>query len=291
MRHVAVYRYTSLGGAVRKLLKMLLTSFITIVIGVYVVLILLAVSCDKLIFQPHACGYQLDKLHSDEVRTFRIPAGDSKIAAIYMPNPNARYTLLYSHGNGEDIGDDLAILEKFRRAGFAVFAYDYEGYGESEGRPSEKAVYRDVEAAYDYLIRELHVAPQQVIAHGHSLGAAAAIHLASVRPVAGLIADAPFLSAFRVITRAQILPWDEFNNARTIKKVRCPVLVIQGRSDEVIPFWHCENIYKLANAPKQKLWIEGVGHNNVMVIAPGKYVAAMQEFVRSIENGQVRLGM
>jgi fermentation-respiration switch protein FrsA (DUF1100 family) len=254
-------------------------------------LILLAFSCDKLIFQPHACGYQLDKLHAEEIHAFRIPAGDSKIAAIYLPNPNARYTLLYSHGNGEDIGDDLPFLEEFRRAGFAVLAYDYEGYGASEGRPSEKAVYRDVEAAYDYLVNVLRVPPQLVIAHGHSLGAAAAIHLASVRPVVGLIADAPFLSAFRVITRAQILPWDEFNNARTIRKVHCPVLVIQGRNDEVIPFWHGERIYELANQPKQKLWIEGAGHNDAMAIAPGKYVAAMQEFARGLENGQIRVGM
>ncbi|HVP63904.1 MAG TPA: alpha/beta hydrolase [candidate division Zixibacteria bacterium] len=270
---------------------MLFTSMVAVAVAGYGALMLLALSGDKLIFQPHACGYHLKTLESDGLRCVRIPVGTASIAAVYMANPNARYTLLYSHGNGEDIGDDLPFLREFRRAGFAVFAYDYEGYGASEGRPSETAVYRDVEAAYDFLTQKIGVPQQQVIAHGHSLGAAAAIHLASVRPVAGLIADAPFLSAFRVITRAQILPWDEFDNARAIRNVQCPVLVIQGTDDEVIPFWHGQRIYELANAPKQKLWVEGAGHNDVMVVAPGKYLAAMQEFARSIENGQVKLGL
>jgi fermentation-respiration switch protein FrsA (DUF1100 family) len=276
---------------VRRGLRMLLGSLITTAVGVYAVLIVLALSGDKLIFQPHACGYRMQELERSGVRCVRIPVGGVKIAAIYMPNQNARYTLLYSHGNGEDIGDDLPILEEFRRAGFSVFAYDYEGYGASEGRASEQAVYRDVEAAYDYVTGTLGVPAKQVIAHGHSLGAAAAIHLASARPVAGLIADAPFLSAFRVVTRAQILPWDEFNNARAIRKVQCPVLVIQGTRDEVIPFWHGQRIYELANAPKQKLWVDGAGHNDVMVIAPDQYLRAMQEFARSLEGGQIRAGM
>jgi len=276
---------------VPKILRRLSIMLITAVISVYALLLLTATQCDRLIFQPHPSSYSLRELQSGSIQAYSVDSSGAKIAAIYLPNPRARYTLLYSHGNGEDIGDDLPFLEEFRRAGFAVFAYDYEGYGESAGRPSERGLYRDVEAAYDFLTGNLKVRPETVIAHGHSLGAAAAIHLASVRPVAGLIADAPFVSAFRVVTRAQILPWDKFNNARTIQRVHCPVLVVHGRNDLVIPCWHGERIYKLANAPKQCLWIESCGHNDTMLVAREQYIRALQDFVRSIDTAQAKAAL
>jgi abhydrolase domain-containing protein 17 len=260
---------------------------LTFLVGVYVLLIALAIFSDRLIFQPHPAGYDLETLAraAPGVQTFRIPCEFGGIAAAYLPNSGARYTLLYSHGNGEDMGDDLPILEEYRRAGFAVFAYDYNGYGASEGRPSEAAVYRDVEAAFDFLTGTMEVPPERVIAFGHSLGAAAAIHLAASRPVAGLIAQAPFLSAFRVLTRVQIVPWDKFNNARTIGRVHCPVLVAQGRNDEVIPFWHGERIYGLANQPKEHIWLDGAGHNDVMLVASRPFLAAIQNFAAGLQRG------
>jgi len=260
---------------------------LTIVVVVYVVLVMLAIFSDHLIFQPHAAGYDLNTMALSvrgAVQTFHVPCEEGALAAVYLPNPDARYTLLYSHGNGEDMGDDLTMLEEYRRAGFAVFAYDYNGYGRSEGRPSEAAVYRDVEAAFDFLTGTLHVPPERVISFGHSLGAAAAIHLAASRTVAGLIAQSPFVSSFRVITRVQVVPWDKFNNARTIRSVHCPVLIAHGRRDEVIPFWHGERIYELANEPKQSVWLEA-GHNDAMVVARVSLIAAIQNFAGQLAAG------
>lgn len=260
---------------------------LTFLVGIYLLLVVLAIFSDRLIFQPHPAGYDLETLarSAPGVQTFLIPCESGSLAAAYLPNPEARYTLLYSHGNGEDMGDDLPILEEYRRAGFAVFAYDYNGYGASGGRPSEAAVYRDVEAAFDFLTGTLQVPPQRVIAFGHSLGAAASIHLASSRRVAGLIAQAPFLSAFRVLTRIRIVPWDKFNNARTIGRVHCPVLIAQGRNDEVIPFWHGERIYALANPPKEHVWLDGAGHNDVMLVAGRPFLAAIQNFAARLPAG------
>ena len=252
----------------------------------YVLIVVLALFSDRLIFLPHTPGYDLQSLEAigrGSVQTYRIPCRDGALAAVYLPNSQARFTLLYSHGNGEDIGDDLPVLEEFRRAGFAVFAYDYNGYGQSEGKPSEAAVYRDVEAAFDFLTGTLHVPPARIIAFGHSLGASAAIHLAASRPVAGLIAQAPFLSAFRVLTRVQLLPWDKFNNARAIRRVHCPVLIAQGRRDEVIPLRHGERIYRLANPPKWQVWLDGAGHNDVMLAASREFIAAIQSFAQQLQ--------
>jgi fermentation-respiration switch protein FrsA (DUF1100 family) len=264
-----------------KILRTGVRTLLTFLAAFYLLLLMLAIFSDHLIFQAHASSYRLETLAHrvhGEVQTYTIHTESGPLAAAYLPNPEARYTLLYSHGNGEDLGDDLPVLEEYRHAGFAVFAYDYNGYGQSAGRASESAVYRDSEAAFDFLTGTLHVPPSQVIAFGHSLGAAAAIHLAASRPVAGLIAQAPFLSAFRVITRVQIVPWDKFNNARTIQTVHCPVLIAHGRRDGVIPFWHGERIYALANQPKQNLWLDHAGHNDVMLVASEPFIAAIQSF-------------
>ncbi len=275
---------------------------LTFLIALYALILVLALISDRLIFLPHAPGYDLESLTAlshGAVQGYRIPCKGGALAAVYLspstptagalgtplPNPQAHFTLLYSHGNGEDIGDDLPVLEEFRRAGFAVFAYDYSGYGQSEGRSSEAAVYRNVEAAFDFLTGTLHVPPERIIAFGHSLGAAAAIHLASSRPVAGLIAQAPFVSAFRVLTRVPLLPWDKFNNARAICRVHCPVLIAQGRRDEVIPCWHSERIYLLANPPKWQVWLDGAGHNDVMLVASREFIAAIQSFATAIQPG------
>jgi abhydrolase domain-containing protein 17 len=170
------------------------------------------------------------------------------------------------------------MLNEFRAAGFAVFAYDYRGYGSSQGVSSEKSLYEDVDSAYVYLTHELHVAPDKIISFGRSLGCAAAIHLAATHPVAGLIVESPFLSAFRVLTHVRLLPSDRFDNAAPIRRVRCPVLVVHGRSDSVVPFCNGERIYQLANEPKRHLWVDHAGHNDVLMFASKRYFAALEDF-------------
>src|SRR5512135_1315969 len=101
---------------------------------------------ERVIFQPRRASYR------DTAEILKITTRNGKrISALYLASPAARYTLLVSHGNAEDLGDDREWYDDLRGAGFNVLAYDYEGYGTSEGRPSERASYEDEQAAYDYL--------------------------------------------------------------------------------------------------------------------------------------------
>lgn len=262
-------------------LKRVVRILVLLAVVGYLALVALALMSDRIIFQPHPSSYRFAELQSSmgaKVQPVVIPSGPVKITAVYLPSESARFTLLFSHGNAEDIGDDLPMLNEFRAAGFAVLAYDYRGYGSSEGISSEKSLYADVDSAYSYATRELHIAPDKIISFGRSLGCAAAIHLAATHPVAGLIAEAPFLSAFRVLTHVRLLPWDKFDNAAQIRKVRCPVLVIHGQADSVVPFWHGEQIYQLANEPKRNLWVNHAGHNDVLMVASKRYFAALEDF-------------
>lgn len=236
---------------------------------------------DGLIFLPHPSSYR----DSPEVLKLSSTAG-KRISALYLANPAARYTLLVSHGNAEDLGDDRDWLKDLQGAGLSVFAYDYQGYGTSEGRPSEQGAYDDENAAYDYLTGQLKIAPDRIIIFGRSVGTGPAVHIAARRPAAGLILQSPFLSAFRVLTRISLLPFDKFPNSRDIGKVRCPVLIIHGRRDEVIGFWHGQKLFALANQPKQFFAVEGAGHNDVDMIAGAAYLETIQAFADSIAKGE-----
>ncbi|HEU5450602.1 MAG TPA: alpha/beta hydrolase [Terriglobales bacterium] len=253
---------------------------IVVIVGAYIALGLFAFFlADGVVFQPHPSSYR------DDAFVLKLTSRDgAKISALYLLNPAAQYTILFSHGNAEDLGDMRPLYDDLRQSGFAVFAYDYQGYGTSEGKPSEQHAYQDADAAYDYLTGTLHVPPQRVISMGRSLGAAVAIDLASRHPVAGLVVQSGFTTAFRVLTQVPLLPWDKFRNIDTIARVNCPVLVMHGRKDEVIPFHHGELLFAAAKEPKKFLWVTNGDHNNLAMFAGRKYFEALREFAAGLSG-------
>lgn len=252
-----------------------------LVAGLYLALIILSLFSDSLIFQPHPSSYQ------DDARILKLTTRNGKkISATHLLNPRAKFTLLVSHGNAEDLGDDRYWLEDLRQAGFSVLAYDYEGYGTSEGKPSEQGAYDDEDAAYDYLTSALHTTPDRVIIFGRSVGSGPAVHLAARKAVAGLVLQSPFISAFRVFTRIPLLPYDKFPNYKDIRTVHCPLLIIHGDSDNVIAPWNGRKLFELANEPKKHVTVQGADHNDVEMVAGKSYAAMLQEFARFISEGK-----
>jgi hypothetical protein len=260
--------------------KRLLYRMLLVIVALYVGFALFVwFASDSMIFLPHPSSYR------DSVEVLKIEtASGKKISAIYLDDPSAKFTLLVSHGNAEDLGDDRPWLEDLRRTGFSVLAYDYEGYGTSEGKPSEAGVYEDEAAAYDYLIASLHTPPDRIVIFGRSVGTGPAIYIAARRPAAGLILQSPFVSAFRVLTRVPILPFDKFPNGNRIRRVHCPVLIMHSRGDSVIPFWHGQRIFGLANEPKQFFQARNADHND-MDLAAG-YYEALHAFAIALESGK-----
>lgn len=232
---------------------------------------------DRLIFQPPPASYVAN------ANLIKIPSDEGvAIAATYLRNPKARYTLLYSHGNAEDLGYIYPILQDLQAAGFSVFSYDYRSYGLSEGRASEGNAYRDIRAAYRYLTETLKVPPEQIILHGRSVGSGPSVDLAREVPVAGLIVESAFTSAFVVMTQVPLFPFDKFSNLAKIRRVECPVLVIHGTEDELIPLRHGERLLAEAPGPTQFLWVEGAGHNDLVAVAGDRYWKAIQAFAATL---------
>jgi alpha-beta hydrolase superfamily lysophospholipase len=232
---------------------------------------------ESLIFLPPKTVYR------DSNASLKLKSRDGvEISAVYLPDAQATYTILFSHGNAEDLGTLVPELDHMTAMGFSVLAYDYHGYGTSGGTPTEKNSYDDIDTAYDYLTQVQKIPPERIIAHGRSLGGAVAIDLASRKPLGGLIVESSFVSAFQVVTGYRILPFDKFRNIDKISNIRCPVLIIHGRQDEVIPFWHGERLFEKANEPKMNLWVDRAGHNNLKRVAGPEYLRALHTFRDSL---------
>ncbi|NET39460.1 MAG: alpha/beta hydrolase [Cyanothece sp. SIO1E1] len=236
---------------------------------------------DRLAFQPPTPGYN----DTDDVLKFTTEDG-LQLSAVYLTNPKATYTLLFNHGNGEDLGDLQPMLQTLVEIGFNVFAYDYRGYGTSEGTPNEQDAYKDVAAAYHYLTTQLQIQPEQIIAYGYSIGGALAIDLAAHQPIAGLITESTFTKLFRVVFPWPILPFEKYPSIDKLKQVKCPILVMHGTTDEVIPFPHGKSLFAAAPAPKRSLWVEGAGHTEVPWVGGDQYVDTLQEFIQLVDEYQ-----
>lgn len=250
--------------------------FIYIFFAVYVYF-----RADSMIFLSQPSSYQ------DDPEIVKLISGENtKISARYLFNSQAKYTILYSHGNAEDLGDIKQILEKLRAWGFNVFAYDYRGYGTSEGKPTESNAYEDIDSAYNYLTKNLKIPPEKIIVLGRSVGGGSAVNLATQKPIGGLIIESSFISAFQVIVPFRILPFDKFPNLDNIKKVKCPILVIHGKADDIIPFVHGEKLFNAAISPKLSLWIEKANHNDLFWISEEKYRQTLQEFTNLVKTNQ-----
>lgn len=268
----------------RKIRKILVGDFtikklVRALVFIYASLLLFAYFfSDQIIFRARESSYE------DGPEILKIGTEDgAEISALYLLEPNSEFTILYSHGNAEDVGDIRKFLEMFRDKGFSVLAYDYRGYGTSDGRASEKNAYEDIEAAYEYLVGELGSSPDQIIALGRSVGGAVAMHLACREKLAGLILEGSFITAFRVITRIPLVPFDKFRNIDKIKKVQCPVLIIHGKDDRIVPFWHGEKLFKMANEPKLKFWVDGAGHNDLFLVAGTRYWDIISKFTSLVQ--------
>jgi len=206
----------------------------------------------------------------------------------YVPG-NSGTTLLWFHGNGGNIGyrvEELALVHA--RLDVNVFIFDYRGYGNSEGSPSERGIYRDARAALAYLHTRPELAPKEIVYFGRSLGAAVAIELAADQPPAGLVLVAPFASLGemgRIAYPFLPLKWllgNRYNSVARISQLHQPVLIMHGDQDEIVPLSQSEKLLKAANPPKSFQILPGAGHNDTYSAAGNIYWDTLSEFLSTL---------
>ena len=202
----------------------------------------------------------------------------------YIPHPDATKTVLFLHGNGGNIshrGESLAI---FHRLGLNTLIIDYRGYGRSEGEPSEQGLYRDARAAWDYLILQRGLKPEQIIIFGRSLGGAVATELASQVEPAALILESTFSSArdmarhlFPLLSHVVLLRY-KFNSEQRIRQLKSPLYMAHSPDDEIIPYSLGRQLYAAAPSPKQFLEMRG-GHNSGFMQSQPEYELGLKRFI------------
>lgn len=250
------------------------------VLLIYAIITLLVYAFSNgMMFKPPILSY------TDNDEIIKLKTKDGKhISAMYFPNKNAKYTILYSHGNASDLGYIKYTMQQYHKHGYSVLAYDYHGYGTSDGITGEKNTYLDVEAAYEFLTTTKKTPPQNIVSIGRSLGSGPTLELASHHKLGAVILESPFYTSFRVRTIIPIFPIDKYRNNRKISKINAPLLIIHGKKDDLIPFWHAQKLYALAKEPKKLFIAEKAAHNDLYEVLNDEYWSVIKTFLSSINN-------
>jgi hypothetical protein len=207
--------------------------------------------------------------------------------AWWIPLEPARGAILLSHGNGGTIADRLEQIAMFRDAGFSVFAYDYGGFGNSSGTPSETRCYADGRAAWGYLTGQRNVEARRIVLYGESLGGGVSVELAQTVQPGAVVLQNTFLSVADVARELfPIVPvsWfikHRFDNAAKIGNVKAPILVIHSPEDTVIPFHHGKRLFEIAPEPKSFLELRG-DHNDEIFTSEAEYRRGLREFLHPL---------
>jgi uncharacterized protein len=203
-------------------------------------------------------------------------------------------TLLYLHGNGGNIGSNVAHAKRFQQLGLSVLLIDYRGYGRSVGKfPNETQVYQDAQTAWNYLTQTRQILPQQIFLYGHSLGGAIAIDLATHHPdAAGLIVESTFTSIQNMVDRldsyrlipVRLLLTQKFDSIKKVRSIKMPILLIHGTADSRTPYVMSKTLYTAAPAPKQLWLVPGAEHTNTATVAGTQYLQVMQQFLQQAQQ-------
>ena len=202
------------------------------------------------------------------------------------------HVILWLHGNSGNIGHRAAAVSAMvRGTGAAVLIIDYRGYGMSDGSPGEEGLYRDAEAAFDYLSARPDLSGAQVVAFGRSLGAAVAVELAIRRPVSALVLESPFTSVKEMgRLRSGLLPVglvvrSRFDTIAKMPSVRSPVLVFHGTADEIVPVEMGRRVHAAAPGRRHLHLLEGGMHNDPHPEPGSRYYEVLREFLSGPGGG------
>lgn len=213
-----------------------------------------------------------------------------KLAGWFLParlnGPGS--AILVANGNAGNRAHRARLAEALRETGASVLLFDYRGYGENPGTPSEKGLHHDALGARDYLASRPEVDPSRIIYFGESIGAAVMVSLAAERPPAGLVLRSPFASLADV--GELHYPWlpvrfllkDRYEAAATVARVKVPLLVIAGEEDSIVPAGQSRALYAAAPGPKRFVQIDGADHNDPELFTGEMLLVEFRRFLEEV---------
>ncbi|MEL0457422.1 alpha/beta hydrolase [Flavobacteriaceae bacterium SZ-1-7] len=225
---------------------------------------------EKILFLPTTLeqNYQFEFNYNFEELNFETSDG-AKLNALHFKIENPKGIILYFHGNAGDLSRWGTIAEFFVEKKYDVLIMDYRSYGKSTGKLSEKAFYNDAQLFYDYLLK--HYDEPEITLYGRSLGTGIATYLASKNKPKQLILESPYYSMVDVgKSRFPFLPVEmllkyKFPTFKFVKNVSCPITMVHGTNDDIVPFNSAKKLFEVAPKTQAKfITVEGAGHNNLI---------------------------
>jgi len=208
-------------------------------------------------------------------------ADGEHLVAWHVAPRDGKPVILYLHGNGGSLRYRAERFNRLTADGIGLVAVEYRGYGGSSGSPSERGLIADGEAAYAFAAA--HYPPSRIVLWGESLGSGVTVVLASEKPVARVILEAPFTSAVALAAQrywympVRLLMADQFRSDERIGKISAPILILHGAKDDVVPFAMGERLFELAHKPKHIVRFLDGGHEdldkNGALVAVGRFLA------------------
>ena len=268
-------------------MRMLFNLLITLVVVYLIVVFLVYAGQSRLIYFPEIeqeISNKPSAIGLDYTSVNMATADGERLHGWWVSVPDAKGTVLFFHGNAGNISQRINYLSMFKRLGYNTLLFDYRGYGQSSGVPSESGTYLDAQAGWRYLTEIQNISPERIILFGESLGGAVAAWLAAREKPGLLVLASTFTSVPNLA--AQIYPFlpvrwitrFHYNTLESLQSVTCPVFIAHSPEDEIIPFEHGQQLFQAASAPKQFLSLEG-GHNIGFIFMQPAWIKSLGAFM------------
>jgi uncharacterized protein len=241
---------------------------IVIIIIILLMIILIRESTNKLIFYPLK-----DYIYDPEIPHEKSFIQDY-LSAWYFNNFKDSKTILFCPGNYGNASYYQAFIDLCYQQKYNLLIIDYAGYGKSLGSSNQEQVYKDGEAAYDYLVDEKNIDPNNIILWGYSLGGAVATHVATKRHVCCLLLMSTFSSLDDIpsdnllmvgpvgTTIVKLLTYivDNMESKNKITRIKCPIILMHSLEDDLIPYANAIRLYNSIQHNNKKLYTIGGSH-------------------------------
>jgi fermentation-respiration switch protein FrsA (DUF1100 family) len=214
----------------------------------------------------------------------RLTASDGvSLAAWFVPAPHSRGVLIFCHGNAGNMGDRVAKLRLLNDLGLSVLAFDYRGYGQSQGKPSEEGIARDMDAAIAHVLESRAIPLERIVFYGESLGGAVAVAAAARHRPAALVLESTFTSARDMAHHhypflPSFLVRIGYDALACIRTLSCPKLILHSPQDRIVPFDMGRTLYDAAPEPKYFANLVG-DHNSGGIVESREAFDALTAFL------------
>lgn len=268
-------------------MRMLLNLLMILAVAYMAVVLLVYFGQSRLIYFPQI-GQEIsdtpDAIGMDYTPVNIATADGETLHGWWVTVPDAKGAVLFFHGNAGNISHRINFLVMFKQLGYNTLLFDYRGYGQSSGAPSESGMYLDAQAAWRYLTATQGITAERIALFGESLGGAVAAWLAAREKPGLLVLASTFTSVPDMA--AEIYPFlpvrwlarFHYNTLESLQSVTCPVLIAHSPEDEIVPFEHGQQLFQAAPEPKQFLTLEG-GHNSGFIFMQPAWIKSLGAFM------------